>query len=102
MSRSQKVELKLKLSPPNPGSQVIVSPNASEMSPGSSCVTSEPFGNSAMRNPNSPEGRSMMVVGCPRCLMYVMVSEVDPKCPKCKSTVLLAFFNTDKAKMLRN
>ncbi|KAJ9186858.1 hypothetical protein P3X46_002387 [Hevea brasiliensis] len=31
----------------------------------------------------------MMLVGCPRCLMYVMLSENDPKCPKCKSTVLL-------------
>ena len=34
--------------------------------------------------------RSMKLVGCPRCLMYVMLSEeVDPKCPKCKSKVLL-------------
>ncbi|CBI30362.3 unnamed protein product, partial [Vitis vinifera] len=28
----------------------------------------------------------MVLVGCPRCLMYVMLSEDDPKCPKCKST----------------
>ncbi|KAE8682459.1 putative CCR4-associated factor 1-like protein 9-like isoform 1 [Hibiscus syriacus] len=72
MSPSPKVELKLKLSPPNPGPQVIVSPDTSEMSPGSSCVTSESLSDSTMRNPNTPEGKSMMVMGCPRCLMYVM------------------------------
>ncbi|CAI0391374.1 unnamed protein product [Linum tenue] len=35
----------------------------------------------------------MVLVGCPRCLMYVMLSEDDPKCPKCKSTVLLDFLH---------
>ncbi|GMI81662.1 hypothetical protein like AT3G11600 [Hibiscus trionum] len=102
-ANSPKVELKLKLSPPpTPGAsnqQVIVSPNtsvssSSEMSPESSCVSSEP----PMRNPNNPEGTSMMVVGCPRCLMYVMLSQVNPKCPKCKSTVLLEFDNQGNAK----
>ncbi|CAA6663743.1 unnamed protein product [Spirodela intermedia] len=38
----------------------------------------------------------MVLVGCPRCLMYVMLSEDDPKCPKCKSTVLLDFLNDPK------
>ncbi|KAF8659992.1 hypothetical protein HU200_058076 [Digitaria exilis] len=33
----------------------------------------------------------MVVVGCPQCLMYVMLSgeEKQPKCPRCKSPVLL-------------
>ncbi|CAN0847314.1 Protein GL2-INTERACTING REPRESSOR 1 [Linum grandiflorum] len=35
----------------------------------------------------------MVLVGCPRCLMYVMLSEDDPRCPKCKSTVLLDFLH---------
>ncbi|KAK4772828.1 hypothetical protein SAY87_027847 [Trapa incisa] len=35
---------------------------------------------------SSPEATSMMLVGCPRCLVYAMLSEDDPKC---KSTVLL-------------
>ncbi|CAA6660624.1 unnamed protein product [Spirodela intermedia] len=38
----------------------------------------------------------MVLLGCPRCLMYVMLSEDDPKCPKCKSTVLLDFLNDPK------
>lgn len=40
--------------------------------------------------------KAMLLVGCPRCLMYVMLPEVDPKCPKCKSTVLLDFLNNDE------
>ncbi|CAJ1792690.1 unnamed protein product [Sphenostylis stenocarpa] len=34
---------------------------------------------------------NLVVVGCPHCLMYVMVSEDDIKCPKCKSTSLIHF-----------
>ncbi|CAI9780241.1 unnamed protein product [Fraxinus pennsylvanica] len=43
----------------------------------------------SQRYSTSPEATSMMLVGCPRCLMYVMLAEEDPRCPKCKSTVLL-------------
>ncbi|KAK8970217.1 hypothetical protein KSP40_PGU008429 [Platanthera guangdongensis] len=59
----------------------------------SSCVSSE--GEQGLRCSNSPEGgtTSMVLAGCPRCLMYVMLSEDDPKCPKCKSTVLLDFLH---------
>ncbi|CAJ2660221.1 unnamed protein product [Trifolium pratense] len=50
-----------------------------------SCVSSEA----------EEETTSMILLGCLRCLMYVMLSEADPdpKCPKCKSTVLLDFLN---------
>jgi len=33
----------------------------------------------------------MVLAGCPRCMMYVMLSREDPRCPKCHSTVLLDF-----------
>ncbi|XP_022133057.1 uncharacterized protein LOC111005745 [Momordica charantia] len=86
-----KLELKLNLSPPrarggveSPSRAATVSPTSS---PPSSCVSSEE--GAAARYSNSPEATSMMLVGCPRCLMYVMLAEEDPKCPKCKSTVLL-------------
>ncbi|WJX68995.1 Protein gir2 [Trifolium repens] len=51
-----------------------------------SCVSSEE---------EEEETTSMILLGCLRCLMYVMLSEADPdpKCPKCKSTVLLDFLN---------
>ena len=72
---SPKLELKLNLSPPGEHRQVV----SPEISPQSSCVSRE----------TSPEAMSMMLVGCPRCLMYVMLFQDHPKCPKCKSTVLL-------------
>ncbi|KAL3379387.1 hypothetical protein AABB24_000213 [Solanum stoloniferum] len=71
--------------------QESLSPNRSlTTSPTSSCVSSEDSPSHQRRGPNSPETTtSMVLVGCPRCLMYVMLAEVDPRCPKCKSTCLL-------------
>ncbi|CAM0910725.1 unnamed protein product [Alopecurus aequalis] len=53
-------------------------------SPASSCVSSD------------EEEKSMVVAGCPQCLMYVMLLESEeeekqPKCPRCKSPVLVHF-----------
>ncbi|XP_051131241.1 protein GL2-INTERACTING REPRESSOR 1-like [Andrographis paniculata] len=76
-SGGSKPELKLNVTP---AAQQGESPSPSP-SPTRSCVSSE--------GESSPEATSMMLVGCPRCLMYVMLSEQDPRCPKCKSTVLL-------------
>ncbi|XVE96330.1 hypothetical protein REPUB_Repub02eG0212300 [Reevesia pubescens] len=94
-----KLELKLNLSPPrhnplveSPRRSATVSPT----SPPSSCVSSEmnqDVDTNNVRYSSSPEATSMVLVGCPRCLMYVMLSEDDPKCPKCKSTVLLDFLH---------
>ncbi|KAM7257339.1 hypothetical protein ACFE04_013080 [Oxalis oulophora] len=103
MSRrnGQKIDLKVNISPPrvnnrrfmnsSPTRSVAVSPT----SPPSSCVSSEMSQEDAMdlQYSSSPEATSMVLVGCPRCLMYVMLSEDDPKCPKCKSTVLLDFLH---------
>ncbi|KAG5566504.1 hypothetical protein RHGRI_002160 [Rhododendron griersonianum] len=80
---NHKLDLKLNLSPPMAYSQVV------EESPKGSCVSSELSPNRSLCYPGSPEAKRMMLMGCPQCLMYVMLSEEDPKCPKCKSTVLL-------------
>ncbi|XVF76133.1 hypothetical protein PTKIN_Ptkin13bG0241500 [Pterospermum kingtungense] len=95
-----KLELKLNLSPPRlhprVGSPSRSPGSVSPTSPPSSCVSSEmnqDVDGSGVRYPSSPEATSMVLVGCPRCLMYVMLSEDDPKCPKCKSTVLLDFLH---------
>ncbi|XAR69803.1 hypothetical protein NMG60_11001527 [Bertholletia excelsa] len=80
-----KLDLKLNLSPPRANPNQVESPAVSPTSPPSSCVSSE----ESLRYAGSPEATSMMLVGCPRCLMYVMLAEEDPRCPKCKSTVLL-------------
>ncbi|KAF5747772.1 hypothetical protein HS088_TW05G00499 [Tripterygium wilfordii] len=91
-----KLDLKLNLSPPRANRRATGSPSrsasVSPTSPPSSCVSSENQEDTVMYS-NSPEASSMVLVGCPRCLMYVMLSEDDPKCPKCKSTVLLDFLH---------
>ncbi|KAK7337288.1 hypothetical protein VNO77_17853 [Canavalia gladiata] len=99
-----KLDLKLNLSPPrvdrrleSPTRSATVSPT----SPPSSCVSSELNQEDNPRYSNSPEATSMVLVGCPRCLMYVMLSEDDPKCPKCKSTVLLDFLHDNKNPTIR-
>ncbi|KAG9128982.1 hypothetical protein Leryth_014754 [Lithospermum erythrorhizon] len=96
-----KLELKLNLSPPRRGtsSSPRTSVSSMELSPPSSCVSREPSpedDNNMVQCPSSPETTSMMLVGCPRCLMYVMLADEDPKCPKCKSTVLLDFFREER------
>ncbi|EHA8592325.1 hypothetical protein COCNU_contig69427591G000010 [Cocos nucifera] len=95
--KGTKMEQKLNPLPPTPrgrggpSSRVVAdgnnSPNSSTESPPSSCVSSE----GEQKQSNSLEATSMVLAGCPQCLMYVMLSEDDPQCPKCKSTVLLDF-----------
>ncbi|KAK4345817.1 hypothetical protein RND71_035993 [Anisodus tanguticus] len=86
------LDLKLNLSPPrvNHVPQVESPTRSLTASPTSSCVSSDDS-SAAQRYSNSPEAiTSMVLVGCPRCLMYVMLAEVtDPRCPKCKSNCLL-------------
>ncbi|KAL0374815.1 UNVERIFIED_CONTAM: protein salt-induced and EIN3/EIL1-dependent 1 [Sesamum radiatum] len=89
-----KLDLKLNLSPPRVNRARVESPTrSSTVSPPSSCVSSE-----LQDESRSPEATSMMLVGCPRCLMYVMLAEEDPRCPKCKSTVLLDFIRDNAAR----
>ncbi|PIN02824.1 hypothetical protein CDL12_24659 [Handroanthus impetiginosus] len=93
-SESPKLELKLNLSPPREYGQVL-SPHGSDIS---SCVSREVSPDEWSR---CPETSTMMLAGCPRCLMYVMLLEEDPKCPKCKSTVLLDFLHEDRTRGLK-
>ncbi|KAI4310587.1 hypothetical protein MLD38_035556 [Melastoma candidum] len=96
-----KLDLKLNLSPPRVSrgrvgpSSPLRSATASPTSPQSSCVSSEADNgdDGGLRYSKSPEATSMVLAGCPRCLMYVMLSEEDPRCPKCKSPVMLDFLH---------
>ncbi|EPS68437.1 hypothetical protein M569_06333, partial [Genlisea aurea] len=67
-------------------------------SPENSCVSREMSPDAAEANNNNNNSSSMVLVGCPRCLMYVMLPGSDPKCPKCKSTVLLGFMREERAR----
>ncbi|KAI3747138.1 hypothetical protein L6452_09585 [Arctium lappa] len=103
----RKLDLKLNLSPPIAHRRTEESPSRSSAtmsSPTSSCVSSENIigqDESELRYASSPEATSMMLVGCPRCLMYVMLAEEYPKCPKCKSTVLLDVVHDNSTKKTR-
>ncbi|KAI4370158.1 hypothetical protein MLD38_018534 [Melastoma candidum] len=96
-----KLDLKLNLSPTrvNRGRVSSSSPSrsatASPTSPPSSCISSEANNREdvSLRYSNSPEETSMVLAGCPCCLMYVMLSEDDPKCPKCKGPVMVDFLH---------
>ncbi|KAJ0263823.1 Protein GL2-INTERACTING REPRESSOR 2 [Hirschfeldia incana] len=89
-----KLELKLNLSPPPSQAEqisMVQSPSRSNTTASpSSCVSSE---TNQEEMETSQTTISMVLVGCPRCLMYVMLSQDSAKCPKCKSTVLLDFFH---------
>ncbi|CAI9778318.1 unnamed protein product [Fraxinus pennsylvanica] len=100
-AKSSKLELKQNLSPPRANLRVQSSNRSIspiEISPRSSCGSREMSPNDTLCYSSSPEATSMMLVGCPRCLMYVMLFAKDPKCPKCKSTVLLDFLHEDSSK----
>ncbi|KAG6505381.1 protein GL2-INTERACTING REPRESSOR 1-like [Zingiber officinale] len=92
--KGQKLDLKLNLALIPSRVTDEASPHGCLSSPSaSSCLSAEP--DLGLRSPMSPEATtsSMVLAGCPRCLMYVMLSEDDKKCPKCASTVLLDFFH---------
>ncbi|URE28106.1 hypothetical protein MUK42_15447 [Musa troglodytarum] len=97
--RSQKLDLNLNLSllptrVDTPRWRLVAdeaSPHRCKSSP-SSCLSSE--ADLGLRSPTSPDtAASMVLAGCPRCLMYVMLSEDELKCPMCNNTVLLDFFH---------
>ncbi|GMG98425.1 hypothetical protein Nepgr_000265 [Nepenthes gracilis] len=86
-TQNPQLDLKLNLSPPRETGQV----SSPEASPPRSSVTSE----ENLRYSSSPEATSMVLAGCQRCLMYIMLAESDPRCPRCKSTALLEFLQED-------
>ncbi|KAJ1686248.1 hypothetical protein LUZ61_007304 [Rhynchospora tenuis] len=79
---SPRLDLQLNLSPPN-----MEEYYTSRRSPTGSSFSSSP--SSCLSSENEHEATSMVLAGCPRCFMYVLLSEEDPTCPKCKSPVLI-------------
>uniref|UniRef100_A0A7N0UMU5 GIR1-like zinc ribbon domain-containing protein n=1 Tax=Kalanchoe fedtschenkoi TaxID=63787 RepID=A0A7N0UMU5_KALFE len=63
-----------------------------DQSPASSCISSDEEDNQVINSSKSPRGgEPMVLVGCQRCLMYMMLANDEPKCPKCKGSELLEF-----------
>ncbi|CAH8333382.1 unnamed protein product [Eruca vesicaria subsp. sativa] len=46
------------------------------------------------------DAKSMVVVGCPNCIMYIFMSleSSNPRCPRCNSQVLFDFLKGHKSK----
>ncbi|KAK7354981.1 hypothetical protein VNO80_14226 [Phaseolus coccineus] len=74
-------------------------------SPPSSCVSTElnqdDNNNNNLGHPSSSESISLILVGCPNCLMYVMINGANHQCPKCKNTTLI-HFPDDKNPVIRH
>ncbi|CAH8362388.1 unnamed protein product [Eruca vesicaria subsp. sativa] len=48
-------------------------------------------------------GGEAVVVGCPNCIMYIIMSlESNPRCPRCNSQVLLNFLTGNYSKKNSN
>ncbi|KAL5213224.1 hypothetical protein ABZP36_024071 [Zizania latifolia] len=97
------LDLKLNLSLPAragapsspPGRTMLAAPAADddESSP-SSCLSSESEQHGGgLQWSDSPGATSMVLAACPRCFIYVMLAEADPRCPKCRSPVVLDFLH---------
>lgn len=68
---------------------------ASSTSSGLSLTSDPP--SSCVSSANSPQAsKSMVVAGCPRCLVYVMLPVDDAKCPQCNNAVLVNFGSKNK------
>lgn len=83
---------------PDSPTELMSATTVSPTSPLASCVSSEAAEEAddkvVGRSSSPPEVTSMILKGCPCCLMYVMVREEQkPKCPKCKNPYLLDFLN---------
>jgi hypothetical protein len=85
---STNVDLELRLSPPGVGFRAKSS-HQSETSPLPSpetCILLDLNSRNHLDNSFIVGVPSLSLMGCTHCLIYVMVSEADPKCPKCKSS----------------
>nr|AFK35017.1 unknown [Lotus japonicus] len=84
MSERAGLEFELSLSPPL---------QAANSSSEGSCVSNS-------EGDDGETTKDMFLAGCLHCLMYVFLSSADPnpKCPKCKSTVLdiIDFLNNNQ------
>jgi hypothetical protein len=104
---ARRLDLKLNLSLPAQGvdpaasrRRMVAAPAADEESSPSSCVSSEGEqhgGGGALQWSDSPEATSMVLAACPRCFIYVMLAEADPRCPKCRCPVILDFLHAGNA-----
>ncbi|PON70282.1 hypothetical protein PanWU01x14_082060 [Parasponia andersonii] len=95
--RTVGIDLDLKLSPPDEHHSPVVPNRSRPKSSEEENFPSKSFDvdvNYKDFNCAAPkvEPSCLVLMGCSRCLLYVMVSKVDPKCPNCRSSILLDMF----------
>ncbi|XP_074568873.1 uncharacterized protein LOC141825388 isoform X2 [Curcuma longa] len=66
------------------------SASASASSSSSSITTASAKRPAAIREEEDGGGSSMVATGCSGCLLYVLISKENPRCPRCQSQVGLA------------
>ncbi|PON68668.1 hypothetical protein TorRG33x02_261480 [Trema orientale] len=91
------IDLDLKLSPPDKHHSPVVPHRSQSKLSEEENFPSKSFDvnvNDQHFNCAAPkvEPSCLVLMGCSHCLLYVMVSKVDPKCPKCRSSILLDMF----------
>jgi hypothetical protein len=79
-------------SSPSPSSSSVTSnsPMKRKIDQVDGCDSSAPVG-----------GASMMAAACPKCLLYVLISQENPRCPQCNSHVPPAVLSNNSNKKPR-
>ncbi|XWS65687.1 hypothetical protein CRYUN_Cryun05aG0134800 [Craigia yunnanensis] len=105
--KRRSLDLNLRLTPLGLHQKDDISSNQySEISSTSSCMPHNLDSSSSeeveFSNTTFGEYPSLILMGCSRCLIYVMVSEINPKCPSCHSSILIDIFRSSFGKKSRN
>ncbi|KAF8084936.1 hypothetical protein N665_0693s0027 [Sinapis alba] len=70
----------------------------------SSLPTESPSSSLCSEEAEGGDAKSMVVVGCPNCIMYIIMSleSSNPRCPRCNNQVLLDFLRDHNSKKSSN
>ncbi|XAR69848.1 hypothetical protein NMG60_11001587 [Bertholletia excelsa] len=97
--KSARLDLKLSLSPPRANRQHESSSKLTLASQNSlPSMSVELDEKKLLLNLNRTKETPMILMGCPRCLMYILIKKEDPKCPKCNSKKLIDVHSTQRCK----
>ncbi|KAK6929044.1 hypothetical protein RJ641_005249 [Dillenia turbinata] len=98
---NQVLDLSLNLTPPGAKPNNECKGKSSSLSSTKhSSVSSASNGIEKFYNIDANKVPTLVVMGCSRCLMYVMAVDKDPRCPRCKKDGLLDFFSNPSHKKI--
>ncbi|GAV81597.1 hypothetical protein CFOL_v3_25051 [Cephalotus follicularis] len=102
-AKNSSLDLNLKLSTPTVYYEDETSNRSDISTPLSqqSCMSSDLSSNKNLEDTNKVQVSSLILMGCSQCIIYVMVPEADPICPKCNSSILIDIFRDNPAKKSR-